>query len=144
MNREIKFRVWDKKSKKMRELDMISFHNSRGCFDHDDSNLPKLITVWGRDCINDKDIILRREEGDFVLMQFAGLPDKKGVDAYENDLAKHPSSKHLFEIVFYKGAFWLQSQEPSLLKNNIKTNISHLEFCEIIGNSFTNPELINK
>ena len=40
MNREIKFRVWDKKSKKMRELDMISFHNSRGCFDHDDSNLP--------------------------------------------------------------------------------------------------------
>ena len=76
--------------------------------------------------------------------QFAGLPDKKGVDAYENDLAKHPSAKHLFEIVFYKGAFWLQSQEPSLLKNNIKTNISHLEFCEIIGNSFTNPELINK
>ena len=77
-------------------------------------------------------------------LRFAGLPDKKGVDAYENDLAKHPSSKHLFEIVFYKGTFWLQSQEPSLLKNNIKTNISHLEFCEIIGNSFTNQELINK
>ena len=120
MNREIKFRAFHKETKTM----------SYGI------DIPMLM--------REKELVLANEFTSYEFMQFTGLLDKNGVDAYENDLAKHPSSKHLFEIVFYKGAFWLQSQEPSLLKNNIKTNISHLEFCEIIGNSFTNPELINK
>lgn len=137
MNREIKFRVWDKKSKKMRELDMISFHNSRGCFDHDDSNLPKLITVWGRDCINDKDIILRREEDDFVLMQFTGLYNKNGVEIYFDDLYIDEDGDVFKVMQMECGRYALE-----------RLNDGYVDECidwkcvEIIGNVYQNPELI--
>ena len=65
--REIKFRVWDKQSKKMRQLVNIVFNTGFGCEKNDNSI--KLSWVKGYDCIEQKDIMLQREDK-FELMQY--------------------------------------------------------------------------
>lgn len=141
MSREIKFRAWDKKSKKIREIDCIAFHNKRGAFDFDSSNTPKVINVWGRDMIEDKDCILHREENDVILMQFTGLTDKNGINIYEEDILK--ASESIVKIVFsgrgYEGIYLNKEEkhEPPIQNNN------YLQW-EVIGNSFESPELLTQ
>lgn len=65
--REIKFRVWDKKTKKMRQLVDIVFNTGFG-YEKNDNSI-KLIWVKGYDCIEQKDIMLQRESN-FELMQY--------------------------------------------------------------------------
>lgn len=72
--RDIKFRVWDKKSKKMRQLINMVFNT--GFMTERNDNSIKLIWAKGYDCIEQKDIMVQRENG-FELMQYTGLKDKK-------------------------------------------------------------------
>lgn len=88
MQDRFKFRAWDKKAKKMRDVDSIAFHNRRSSFDYDDSNLPKVVNIWGYDIIRDKDIILHREIKDVILIQSTGLKDKNGELVYFDDFIK--------------------------------------------------------
>lgn len=88
---------------------------------------------------------LHKEKINFIILEkleYTGLNDRNEVEVYEGDFLKHPNSTFLFVVVFEKGAFRLQSQEPSLLRNNIKADIEHLEFCEKIGNIYENLELL--
>ena len=65
--REIKFRAWDKKSKKMRQVVEIVWNT--GFYLEPNDNTVKLIWVKGYDCIEQKDIMIKREK-DFELMQY--------------------------------------------------------------------------
>ena len=142
--REIKFRAWDKKSKKMREVDVISFHNKRGWFDGDDSRLPKVVTVWGYALIEQKDCILHREpeKGEVILMQFTGLKDKNGKEEYGCDIIQTDGvdGKLLWQIVWNEEEACFDFEGIGHTYSCIHNEI--YDKGEIKGNIYKNPELL--
>jgi uncharacterized phage protein (TIGR01671 family) len=77
----------------------------------------------------------------YALMQFTGLKDKKGVDIFEGDILKDHLGTGV--VHFYPPQFVVQTEEetPFALAEG-KVNMKQLEYTEIIGNIYENPELI--
>jgi hypothetical protein len=117
MNREIKFRAWDKSCNKMRGENGI-----KDCF-----------SLRSDGVYND----------DYILMQFTGLIDKNGKEVYEGDIVIHDSEKIVVSygiqsVDAFEGAgFNLWSFYGEKLGGfRLQSEI------EIIGNVFENPELL--
>ena len=125
--REIKFRVWDIGSQKMRLVKEISF---RLDYVEDIDGAVSGITVQTDDgdeaCLN------------FILMQYTGLKDKNGKEIYEGDVLQS-------DVQGYEGDY---SNGIIVISNIISTgNISYkIEIQEygmrVVGNIYENPELI--
>lgn len=82
--RDIKFRAWDKKFKKM-----VGLKGVQDFFSIRSDGLPS----------NDN----------YELMQYTGLKDKNGKEIYEGDIVK---DKYGLKIVYFsKGAFYLQDHD---------------------------------
>ena len=134
--REIKFRAYDKKTKKMRQVINIVFNTGFG-IETNDNNI-KLIWVKGKDIIEDKDIQLKRENN-FELMQYTGLKDKNGVEIYEDDI--------VYVISEDENGFILWVEETA------RYIVQFKEWCadfdnyygkdlEVIGNMYENKDLL--
>ena len=155
--REIKFRAWDKKTKKMRAVNSIVFHYEEECFDFDNSRLPKVVNLWGKDIIKDKATVLHREIKDVELMQYIGLKDKNGKEIYEGDIIKHLFREDTAVIKFgkyhnvfdsqksYHYGFYVdwQTKNTKNTRKDLGYWIEILDESNIIGNIFDNPELLN-
>ncbi len=127
--REIKFRAWDKENEKMLEVANISFDKEAYGYD--------LITI---DKAKESPMLwtFNRLE-DFVLMQYAGLKDKNGVEIFEGDIVKSQDGtggliyKHIVEWNdFYKGFDPMRKDESYFNRRG----------CEIIGNIYENGDLL--
>lgn len=152
--REIKFRAWDKKTKKMRDVGMVSFHNKRSSFDYNASNLPKVYSLWGKDIIDDKDVCLHREPPSVILEQYTGQKDKNGTEIYEGDIVEINMgyiTPSILEVVY--GGHWEYAAFGLHGKRRKKDttesdyswdilNSATAKDCEIIGNIHENPELL--
>lgn len=140
MNREIKFRAWDKEKKKMRPVNSIAFHYERE--DRDSSRLPKVVNMWGWDLIEDKAIIIHREIKDVVLMEFTGLKDKNGKEIWEGDVVSRFNDTQRSAVEFQDGCFFsiLQKSGGSDPQYDILCN--DLSVTEVIGNIYEHPELL--
>jgi len=84
---------------------------------------------------------------DYPLMQFTGLLDKNGKEVYEGDIVI--INNHRCEVKYGGMAFYFYGIEPyanGRVKNSYdtvtNTEIEKLEFCEVIGNKYENPELL--
>ena len=148
--REIKFRVWDKQSKKMRQLIDIVFNTGFGCEKNDNSI--KLIWVKGYDCIEQKDIMLQREDK-FELMQYTGLKDKNGKEIYEGDIVLFEDTEMSTESGY--GDNFINKGVIEYIEENCCFNVTERqtaeladvlyednETLEVIGNIYENPELL--
>jgi uncharacterized phage protein (TIGR01671 family) len=91
---------------------------------------------------------------DIKLMQYTGLKDKNGVEIYEGDILRLfdprlPEKTKSSEVTFDRGAFLVDTQMGTLPdRTTLKTlyrELMNREYsdCEVIGNIYENPELIN-
>ena len=131
--REIKFRAYIKNLGWMLPVSMIDFENETIYVSLDSDE-------WSNDPLeydfDDKDI---------EIMQYTGLKDKNGVEIYEGDIVRTSNygtgnrvnhlGYDLFNIIFKDGAFRLDSKYRTYFLNDGF-------HCEIIGNIFENPELM--
>ena len=122
MNREIKFRVYDKDLKKMRYLnnphDFICFGEKGNGHYH---NMQTGLGEWFSD-----------------LMQYVGLKDKNGVEIYEGDLIEYKDStgKHIEEVKFDKGCFYAGLHGGS--STRVAPKLINARLSKVIGNIYEN------
>jgi uncharacterized phage protein (TIGR01671 family) len=112
MKREIKFRAWDTREKKM--YPNLTIQRLMG----------NLFSVRE----------LRKKEEDLVWMEYTGLKDKHGKEIYERDILKYHANGRLSEpIEFPKDYTWLKARTEV---QHWRTDI------EVIGNIYENPKLL--
>lgn len=144
--RDIKFRAWDKKRKRMYQVLHL----------HLDSREEVWATVKGFDIIEQKDIHIRIQPKYIELMQYTGLNDKNGKEIYEGDIVKYfgkwkggnavPPDFMPHRISWVMGGFHAIPMDIHTAVSSHATNwkgVGHTD-CEIIGNIYENPELLGK
>jgi uncharacterized phage protein (TIGR01671 family) len=140
--REIRFRSWDKIRKEMlysdtqKDFDKMLIHWD-------------FINGWSATRAKDRFVL---SNANAVLMQYTGLKDKNGKEIYEGDIVKAFYDKKYpfhYKIVFNQkiACYWA---EPIQLNHAVTTTkplydiIEIFENCEVIGNLYENPELLNQ
>ncbi len=123
MNREIKFRAWNKKEKYMEIVDDLQM------FSND-------LSIG----IPSKDYFLRKD--DVELMQYTGLHDKNGKEIYEGDIIKYRDSRgqHIEKVIFDKGCFYVGMHWWS--STRLAPKLINTRITEVIGNIYDNSELL--
>ena len=149
--REIKFRAWDKKHKKMLEGYKHPYGHSGLWLNIETGNLTH---------------IQRGEEGvecsiyefkDVLLMQYTGLKDKNGVEIYEGDIIGYPNQSFKSIVRFgsylFTGGeygesgigFYLEMYNKGIKKSMEGGIFNHPSVKDVvIGNIYENPELLVK
>ncbi len=139
MNREIKFRVWDKESK------CFLFPQSKLCIDLE-TGYPYLSQKLGN---KGNYVTLCPPESNFVFQQFTGLKDKNGKEIYEGDLLE---SGAWFQGYGTVEVFWNNRYSSwRVVVPGGQGNYNGAELWEgilmngkIVGNIMENPELLKK
>jgi len=133
MSREIKFRAWDLKEKKM--------YYSPYCIDSQNMGGSICVTPGDKGCEDGKMGLYYGEEIDFELMQYTGLLDKNGKEIYHDDLWKGKicGVDDIFQIVCsppQMGALWENGVMPFIAER--------MQEGEIVGNVWETPELLKE
>jgi len=124
--REIKFRAWDRKERKM-------YYNDSNFQERDDYN-----DNWESELLCIRSINELSKNNNIILMQYVGIRDVNGKEIYEGDILDDET--FIACNLFYNnlGTVDLPLQEQWI---EITTD---LEKREIIGNIYKNPELLKR
>jgi uncharacterized phage protein (TIGR01671 family) len=131
MNREIKFKFWNKK-------------NSR-FLQNDNNSIDKTIfDLW--DWVEVMGTCTSFPMGDYVFVQCTGLTDKNKKEIYEGDIldftARYKQTGPV-EVIYYGGSFGCVVTDDGGLKEFWALNhIVQQHYPEIIGNIFENKQLL--
>ena len=129
--RELKFRAWDKKQKRIRQIIRIEFPFGK---------------IEGLSKISMDDNYLKWEYArDLIIMQYTGLKDKNGKEIYESDYIKWEIQRGRFivsEVIFTRGEFCVRSGGLVWGCGNSCSKDGQLGDVKIVGNIYDNPELV--
>lgn len=132
--REIKFRVWDNRGKKMLNIAGAEFISGR--------------EIMSAGTLLPDEVVYGKNNGGYFspMMQFTGLHDKNGREIYECDIVRSiPRSQHEKPFV---GAVHYGRVDPSFTIHDKDGHDFRLyssgeyRTYEVIGNIFENPELL--
>lgn len=118
MSREIKFRAWDERLKKM----VIS--------------LPAIEATT---------YITIRSDENVKVMLFTGLLDKNGTEIFEGDIVKTENGIGSIEYELDSAQFWYTDTEgwpKGLLDKDVSDDRITTRLSEVIGNIYENKDLI--
>ena len=140
MNDRFKFRIWDKKLKKLAKWGDNPYHN---------------MEIMNYICVENPVTDWRHE--DYILMQCTGLKDKNGKLIYEGDIVKsdfdfitntiNPLRFNIGNVIYsdYIAGFVIASDinDYSPYKTSFFGKTEALN-CIVIGNIYENPELLEE
>ena len=129
MSREIKFRAWDKKEKKMAQVDAMDWGA--------DNNIVTAHLSFLEGELRKKVYPNKRLGDDVDFMQYTGLKDKNGKEIYEEDIVKI-GNDGIAQVSFIDGCWQTYEEDRIELCASLYGWISPLE---VIGNIYENPEL---
>lgn len=137
MNREIKFRVWDKYKKQMypissidydifsQEINIIAVGHKNG-----------MCTSYNKNHNSEKCDITALE-----LMQYTGLHDKNGKEIYEGDIVGDNKIKWIVKWNKHRMGFCLYPTTKQLY-DEMPINVKNKLGFKILGNIYDNSELL--
>jgi len=125
MNREIKFRAWDKRQKQMSyPFTLVELTQYEHIFER---KFPGFLAKFN----------------DLIWMEYTGLHDKNGKEIYEGDILRytHKDLGHPVDyiVIFFEGAF---VQDRPKDKRYTPDFWCDWDSLEVIGNIYENPELL--
>ncbi len=119
MNREIRFRAFDKSDGRMLSVFEPEEQGKREYY-------PFVVAIgfshWNKE--------------DIILMQWTGLKDKKGIDIYEGDILREGNVARAVE--FLNGSFGV----INIHKEGKSFGSYQIDKGEVIGNIYETPELL--
>jgi len=142
--REIKFRAWDRKLKRM-----FPVHQLEYCKITNNLMTVKGVDIHHKDSDHEGDVSyggsVKKMTGNplmprFELMQFTERHDKYGFEVYEGDIVRgndnYDGEREIFGIVDFQDCSFV-------IKNDCVTNYRWMDYTiEVVGNKWENPELL--
>jgi len=129
--REHKFRIWFYDGEDLKTGEMVS-----------------LETAFRENYLEASYLDLQPTDKCTIMLEWTGLEDSKGVGIFEGDVVYFsygiPGRRVDAEVRFEGGAFYAMTPKESLKRCLLAELEEHVGEIEIIGNIYSNPELLKK